>query len=425
MRRLVLSKYRIFKLSAFYKVLQWSIWSIIFIGLSFYSCDTLESVKPYQEQTFIKLFGGNGSEEGNNIIQLPDGGFVLVGSTTSDSHGGKDVFIVRTDKTGNETWKKNFGGTGDDAGNSVILGENNSLYVCGEKTLDNGLRDVYVINLNLNDGGSIGIRTFGDSLRDEYGTHILEVPGRGFFITGTQDSTASQFFLIETDQSLNEIDVGKYTGDEDFDNKSVKSFSLNYPEFVCFGSTTSKGPDVNQDLSNYYLFHYTTSIGNAYAPKRYYGGAENEICTDVFKTSDGGHVLTGYVEDADYTKEYIVRIDQQYSPVWESKFDNEYGVDSKAFGIEQTNDGGYIVMSTIELPDPANDEISLMKLDFNGDLEWRKIFGSNDDDIGMKVLQIEDGSFIVVGTMGFDINPDSRTKMSLLKINPNGDLVPL
>jgi len=131
------------------------------------SCDTTTSVTPSQDKTFIKLFGGNGSEEGKDIVVLPnEEGFVLVGSSTSDSQGDKDVYVVRVDNLGNVVWENSYGGNGDDVGNSVILA-NESIYVCGEITQDSlgtlGLRDVYVLNLNLGDGSLIGQpKIFGD-----------------------------------------------------------------------------------------------------------------------------------------------------------------------------------------------------------------------------------------------------------------------
>ena len=47
--------------------------------LFLYACDTPEDVVPYQGQTFLQLYGGNGSEEGRDLLHLPEGGFVMVG----------------------------------------------------------------------------------------------------------------------------------------------------------------------------------------------------------------------------------------------------------------------------------------------------------------------------------------------------------
>jgi hypothetical protein len=103
----------------------------------------------------------------------------------------------------------------------------------------------------------------------------------------------------------------------------------------------------------------------------------------------------------------------------------EFNRNEEGVKIFQTRDRGYIVSSTIEFDDPLNDEISLLKLNESLEEEWRKTFGSNDDDKGAKVVELTDGSFLVVGTLGFEINPDSKSKMCLMKVNKEGELVPL
>jgi hypothetical protein len=44
-----------------------------------FSCDLPEDVRPEQGKTFIKLFGGDGSEVGHDLAAMPDGGFVMTG----------------------------------------------------------------------------------------------------------------------------------------------------------------------------------------------------------------------------------------------------------------------------------------------------------------------------------------------------------
>jgi hypothetical protein len=155
------------------------------------SCESFDEVTPDQGEIYIKLFGGNGTEEGKDLMLLPDGGFVVVGSSTSTNmelaanNGGKDVFVVRTDNKGDVLWQSLNGGEGDDIGTAVLLGpDGNSIYVCGEKTQNYGPnpgnRDVFVLNYSL-DGALLGEYTFGDTLRDEYGTDITSTPTAGFF----------------------------------------------------------------------------------------------------------------------------------------------------------------------------------------------------------------------------------------------------
>lgn len=413
-----------------------TLWIALVFGLliTISACDSTSSVTPYQGQTFIKLYGGNGSEEGKDLVLLPDGGFVMVGSSTSESAGGKDVYVLRADDIGNVVWEKKFGSGGDDIGNSVILGQDNSLYICGELTdtsTFNLFRDVYVLNISVDNGSLIGEEhTYGDSLRDEFGRSILDITGsNGFLITATWAAVdTSSFFMVETDGNLNAIPTrSNYVyGTKGTHNYSTKSFERTVgstfdPPFICFGSVL----DDNISTTIYQSFEYRPTNDVGIDPERYGSDANNEFCTDVFATTDGGYILTGDTDLGSYSKEMVVKIGPDRHEVWKNVYSNVGEGNIKGGGIIQTQDGGYMVSATIELADPENDEISLLKLNPLGEEEWRNTYGSNDDDVGSKLVQLEDGSYVVVGTIGFDINPDSRSKMCLMKVTSEGSLVPI
>ena len=48
-----------------------------------------------------------------SVQQTSDGGFILAGSRDND------VYLVKTDASGNEIWSQTFGGSGEDGGRSV------------------------------------------------------------------------------------------------------------------------------------------------------------------------------------------------------------------------------------------------------------------------------------------------------------------
>lgn len=408
------------------------------------ACDTTESVKPYQGQVFIKLFGGNGSEEGKDLLQLDDGGFIMVGYSTSKSIPeikvdplntdiNKDVYIVRTDNLGNVMWERRSGKSGDDVGSSVILGSDGDLYVCGENeymkndTTFTGINDVYVLKISLKDGSYIADNSYGDTLREERGTSILDIENGGFLITSTwitEDKDTSTFFMVETDDNL--VALAKkedYVGTKGVDNLSTTSFEvINSTPFVCFGSVK----EFNTKKYHFQSFMYQPSKNKAISSIRYGSGQYDEWCTGAYQTTDGGFILAGYQDDGMYKKEMVVKIDANRNEIWKEVYTNVFNKSiGESCGIIQTQDGGYLVSSKIELDDPENDEISLLKLNAIGDLEWRQTFGSNDNDVGARVIQLEDGSYVVVGTIGFSINQSSETKMCLIKVNANGELVPI
>jgi hypothetical protein len=81
--------------------------------------------------------------------------------------------------------------------------------------------------------------------------------------------------------------------------------------------------------------------------------------------------------------------------------------------------GGYLVVGNWS--DLNNRDFYLAKVGINYELEWERTFGGLDEDDVSRVVQAEDGSIMMVGT----IRLDSQEKMCLIKLNPDGDLQPL
>jgi len=77
---------------------------------------------PTQELMKTDAYGNilwNKSYNFKNVRQSTDGGYILIGSTTSSGAGGSDAWVIKTDALGNHLWNKTFGGTIDDYGEDI------------------------------------------------------------------------------------------------------------------------------------------------------------------------------------------------------------------------------------------------------------------------------------------------------------------
>jgi predicted secreted protein len=61
-----------------------------------------------------KTYGGAGKDVAYAFVQTSDGGYALAGSTNSLGAGSYDLWLVKTDSSGNMQWNKTYGGTSDD-----------------------------------------------------------------------------------------------------------------------------------------------------------------------------------------------------------------------------------------------------------------------------------------------------------------------
>ncbi|MGB8193864.1 MAG: hypothetical protein WCF67_18170, partial [Chitinophagaceae bacterium] len=159
-----------------------------------------------------RSFGGTAIDNFKSIIRTADGGYICVGTTTSNdgdvsgNHGGEDVWVVKMDRYGQITWQKTYGGTGDDEGMSICsTSDGNALIQANTTTNNNGdvsnfhysgsgsaRNDVWVLKINPANGAIIWQRCFGGTEADV--AYDIEDGGSGSFIIATDVSSSDGDF---------------------------------------------------------------------------------------------------------------------------------------------------------------------------------------------------------------------------------------
>lgn len=94
-----------------------------------------------------KCYGGSRNDFAKDVLQLPDGGYMVVGSSFSNDgdvsgHRGSldsaDAWIFRLTSDGRILWQQSMGGSGRDEFNSLIRGVGDTFYVVGSTESRNG-----------------------------------------------------------------------------------------------------------------------------------------------------------------------------------------------------------------------------------------------------------------------------------------------
>lgn len=87
-----------------------------------------------------RKFGSAGIDAARGIDPSPDGGVIVSGEFTSaiqfdsitlTSQGGKDVFLVKLNASGNVVWAKSFGSTGSEIGSEIEVDKDGNIYTAG------------------------------------------------------------------------------------------------------------------------------------------------------------------------------------------------------------------------------------------------------------------------------------------------------
>jgi hypothetical protein len=159
----------------------------------------------------------------------------------------------------------------------------------------------------------------------------------------------------------------------------------------------------------------TDAVGNISWTKTY-GGTTNQGGLSVQQTSDMGYIISGYCCGA-YGDIYLVKTDSIGDLLWSKTYHGSI-YESGAF-IQQTTDEGYIITGATNSFGAGNSDIYLLKIDSVGDTLWTKTYGGANIDLGNQVQQTSDGGYVVIGST-YIVNPDNNYAL-LIKTDSYGD----
>jgi hypothetical protein len=334
-----------------------------------------------------KVLGGSGSDYGYDIRQTADGGYILIGETTSSAsgdvtgtnHGGVDLWIVKLSSAGAVTWQKLLGGSGNDFAAEIQSNHGNLIHQTsdggyiltgytsssanGDVTAANhGSYDAWVVKMN--PAGSIEWNLLLGGSNSDYGFGIQQTGDGGYILIGPTFSSAS----------------GDVTG------------------------TNHGGDDI---------WVVKLNAAGTVAWQRLLGGIYYDYASSILQTSDGGYVLAGGSQssnDGDVWNSnhgdwdvWVVKLTSSGSMTWQNLLGgSRYEI---ARSIRQTSDGGYILIGPtfssasgdVTGTNHGGQDIWVMKLTSGGTLAWQKVMGGSSSEDGLSIQQTSDGSYILVG----------------------------
>jgi len=156
--------------------------------------------------------------------------------------------------------------------------------------------------------------------------------------------------------------------------------------------------------------------------EKIYGGANDDRAYSVQQTDDGGYVIVSAKSYPTGREDFnLVKMDSKGN----EELNRIYrGPESNyAESVQRTSDGGHIMAWETEAYDtPPYDDIYLLKIDSHGNEEWSKSYGnqSTSDDVG-SIQQTSDGGFIIGGATWPDRGKAGRSNdVYLVRIDSEG-----
>jgi hypothetical protein len=360
---------------------------------------------------FSRLFGGPGTEVGNAVRELPGGGYIVVGYTSSFGAGEEDVWLLRTDPAGDTLWTRAIGGSEADFGWDVrATGDGGHMVVGYTNSVGAGGDDVYLIRTD-GEGSVLWARTYGGP-DDERAWAFHETPTGGYVIAAQTNSYGAgdwDLFLIRIEADGDTVWTRTLGGpgiDRAFATEPTSDGGS------VFAGITSNGASGPLDAT---LIRVDSAGDVVWAHS--YGGEGSDIGHGVAAAPDGGFLLVGYTDSfgAGASDIYLVRTDGDGAVIWTRTLGD--AGDDRAMMAAPMTGGGYALAGYASGGDQYW-SARLTAVSDGGAVLWDEAFGSSGTDRGVMVQETADGAFIFTGGVWRDA--DEAPDLFLIKVPAGG-----
>lgn len=342
------------------------------------------------ELDWQKSFGGSGADFLNSIHNASDGGFILAGSSESgiglhkkDScRGNLDFWIIKLNAKGNEEWQRTIGGSGRDLVKTIIQTPDKGYIIGGssdsgvslkilnggkdkygktEKSLGN--TDYWIIKLDEN-GEIKWQKTYGGQYADVLESLIVTEDG-GFLVGGYSNSPASKykshsgygegdFWVLKLNKD-GDIEWQQTIGGSD-DDHLYSLIQTNDNGYLIAGDSASQTSGnkrkSNKNGTDFWVIKLDEE-GTVLWQETYDTG-KTDVLTSCVENADGTILLGGYAQsetigtnkkDKKEINDYIaLKISSDGDVLWKETVGSN-GEDILRKVVE-TRDGGYILAGT-------------------------------------------------------------------------------
>lgn len=307
-----------------------------------------------------KTFGGINIDQAYSIKETTDSGLVIAGYTNSFGAGGYDMYVIKTNKYGDTTWTRTYGGTNWDFAYSIEQTTDGGYIIAGGTySYGSGNEDMYLVKIN-SIGDTLWTKTYGGINEDE-ARNVIQTSDGNYILTGYSKSHGDingDFYTVKTSNNGDTLWTNKYGGaSEDLAFDLLESFN---GEIIVGGKTKSLG---SGDFDGFVI---KLSPAGSFISSELYGGAEEDVITSIVQSEGGRFASVGHTFTYGFglgTSEFLLYVENPYNGFHSTTFGGNKM--EKAYSMSNTKDNGYIICGNSSSYSNL-DHIYLVKTDSNG-----------------------------------------------------------
>ncbi|QNF32127.1 T9SS type A sorting domain-containing protein [Adhaeribacter swui] len=421
-------------------------------GRDFWVAKWQDAAPPAQEIATFR-YGNSKNDNFTQIIKTGDNGYLLGGYSepansnepTIPGRGGLDYWVVKTDASGKEEWRKRFGGPENDYLNSImqtpdggyLLGGSSESGVGGDKSgVSRGDRDFWVIKISRN-GTKEWDRTFGGSGFEDLrqirqfasGNYVLG----GYSISSAGDDKSEDsrggydYWVVILNPRGNKIADYSFGGNA---HDYLQDVLVNPDGSLLLGGTSVSGlsgdkSQLSQGGADYWIVKVSPDGQRLW--DKCYGSSEQDHLSALAAMGDT-YILAGYSNSpvkGNKTQNsqggndfWVIKINNQGQQLWDKTYGGNGPDELRSIAVTTT---GSLLLGGTSASETGGDKSEnsqgstdywLIKTNSAGAKQWDKRFGGSGPDELRTIVQANDDSYLLAGRSNSEISGD-QTQPSL------------
>ncbi len=286
---------------------------------------------------WTKRYGGSKPEYPNGMLQTNDGNFFVIGSTQSFGAGDLNHYLLKLKPNGDTLFTKVYGGNGNDEGHEIVATAD------GNYVFSGGSNSVHLTDYNMElmkidpSGKELWTQYYGGPKYESARSVKLCLDG-GFILAGhtaLSDTSVANIFLVKTNSVGDTLWTKIYGGPDSYDGKSVLANTDG--TFTLCADDSSLAHDSDIRVMN------ISSTGTILWNKSY-GGVDKDICKMIQHTTDGGYIVAGISRSFGWINPdmWLLKLNAMGDTLWTRHFGGPKH--EHCYAVRQTSDGGFITV---------------------------------------------------------------------------------
>jgi uncharacterized delta-60 repeat protein len=352
----------------------------------------------HSDPLFVNAAGGNYRLQGTSpCIDSGDNTLVPAGITTDldgnlrIQNGTVDLGAYEYLASALTWWAKSYGGTGEEDCAYSIQQTSDGGYVMAGDTTSFGESADHVWIVKLNGDGTIAWEHASRAAGADHARSIQQTSDGGYVVAGWTGLGAGweDVWVLKLN-SDGEVAWQKAYGGAD-EEKPSQIQQTSDGGYIVAGVARSFG------VGGYDLWVLKLNSTGTVSWQKTYGGPDYEETGSIQQTSDGGYIVLGGTSSfgAGLNDLWVLKLNDDGTVAWQKTYG---GTDYEETGsIQQTSDGGYIVAGKTHSFGAGGGDFWVLKLDSAGTVEWEKTYGGTNEDYAYSIQQTADGGYVVAG----------------------------